>query len=280
MAWQARLKAIHAEPSPVVRNYLITSAYDDLSTQTASVLGGVDANWLTFGKWASFTAGKFIRGEGAPINWGADKVADGNLAIIGDIAPQFVRFLELTDSDSALDLATLVAADEHLGGNPIVCEAFCSYAQALDAQALDAQSPEGDAGTAQTMLRGNLLVAHHEQALADDFIDEAMPLGGLFGIVTTKFVTLNIPEGELDPCDQVPLPRYLAGEQWPAALNQISDPRLVALARSYGQEWQETQTSGAANWEVFNDRMGYIAMFFRAYQRDPALQEPVPAANG
>ena len=86
-AWQSRLRLIEGEPDPVFRNRLITAAYDDLSREIASLLGEVDANWLTFGKWASFTAGRFIRGEGAPVRWGAGKVAEGNIAIICDIAP-------------------------------------------------------------------------------------------------------------------------------------------------------------------------------------------------
>ena len=61
-AWQSRLRLIEGEPDLAFRNRLITSAYDDLSRETATLLGEIDANWLTFGKWASFTAGRFIRG--------------------------------------------------------------------------------------------------------------------------------------------------------------------------------------------------------------------------
>jgi hypothetical protein len=269
-AWATRMRLIKGEADPVVRNGLITSAYDDLSRETATLLGEVDANWLTFGKWASFTAGRFIRGEGAPVRWGAGKVAEGNVAIIADIAPQFVRFLELADADRDSGLAALVASDDVLGSNPTTLEAFTSYAEAL---AID--NDLDDPGSAQAMLRGNLLVAHHEQSLADDFVDDAMPLGGLFGVITTRFVTLEIPEGSLDLSDPVPLPRYLLGEQWPRALSEISDARLNALVRSYGHEWTAMDGSAATTWEVFDERMGYIAQFFRAYQRDPSLRAPM-----
>ena len=202
------MRLIEAEPDPVIRNAMITSAYDDLSRETSGLLGDVDANWLTFGKWASFTAGRFIRGEGAPVRWGAGKVAEGNVAIITDIAPQFVRFLELADAGSNDDLADLVASDDVLGSNP---------------------------------------------------------------------TTLEIPEGSLDLSDPVPLPRYLLGEQWPRALSEISDARLNALVRSYGHEWTAMDGSAATTWEVFDERMGYIAQFFRAYQRDPSLRMHVVA---
>ena len=270
-AWQSRLRLIEGEPDPVLRNRLITAAYDDLSREIASLLGEVDANWLTFGKWASFTAGRFIRGEGAPVRWGAGKVAEGNVAIICDIAPQFVRVLELADADSAQDLAALVASDDLLGRNPTSLEAFSSYAEALRID-----NDLDDAGSAQAMLRGNLLVAHHEQALADDFVDDAMPLGGLFGVIATRFVTLDIPEGSLDLSEPVPYPQYLYGERWPLALSEISDARLIALVRSYGHEWGRTDGSAATTWEVFDERMGFIAQFFRAYQRDPSLRSPMP----
>ena len=254
----------------VLRNRLITSAYDDLSRETATLLGEVDANWLTFGKWASFTAGRFIRGEGTPVRWGAGKVAEGNAAIICDIAPRFVRFLELADVESSDDLATLVASDDLIGQEPTTLEAFTSYAEALGID-----NDLDDPGSAQAMLRGNLLVAPHEQSLADDFVDDAMPLGGLFGVITTRFVTLEIPEGSLDLSQPVPFPQYLHGERWPPALAEISDARLKSLAQSYGHEWQSTQGSAATTWEVFDERMGYIAQFFRAYQRDPSLRAPM-----
>lgn len=269
-AWHTRLRHIEGEPDVVLRNRLITSAYDDLSRETATLLGEVDANWLTFGKWASFTAGRFIRGEGTPVRWGAGKVAEGNAAIICDIAPRFVRFLELADVESSDDLATLVASDDLIGQEPTTLEAFTSYAEALGID-----NDLDDPGSAQAMLRGNLLVAPHEQSLADDFVDDAMPLGGLFGVITTRFVTLEIPEGSLDLSQPVPFPQYLHGERWPPALAEISDARLKSLVQSYGHEWQSTQGSAATTWEVFDERMGYIAQFFRAYQRDPSLRAPM-----
>lgn len=157
---------------------------------------------------------RLVRGEGAPVRWGTGKVSEGNVAIICDIATKFVRFLELADSDSAQDLAALVASDHLHGRNPTSLEAFSSYAEALSID-----NDLDDAGSAQTMLRGNLLVAHHEQSLADDFVDGAMPLGGLFGVIATRFVTLDIPEGSLDLSQPVPRRRYLHGERWPLALS-------------------------------------------------------------
>ena len=52
--------------------------------------------------------------------------------------------------------------------------------------------------------------------------------------------------------------------------------RLNELVRSYGHEWGKTDDSAATTWEVFDERMGFIAQFFRAYQRDPSLRAPTP----
>ena len=67
-------------------------------------------------------------------------------------------------------------------------------------------------------------------------------------------------------------PGYLGGEQWPTALRALRDPRLVELARAYGQDVDSARRSNATSWEHFEERMGYIFCFFRAYQRDPALR--------
>ena len=35
-----------------------------------------------------------------------------------------------------------------------------------------------------------------------------------------------------------------------------------------------TDGSAATTWEVYDERMGFIAQFFPAYQRDPSLRAP------
>ncbi|MEZ5116481.1 MAG: hypothetical protein R2737_09455 [Candidatus Nanopelagicales bacterium] len=264
-----RLARIVADEDPVRRNFAITRTYFALSEGVADVVGRRDANWLTFGTWASATAGRFIRGDAVPVRWGAGAVADGNRAIIADIGPRFVRFLDLAGEVPAADLRARVAADPLLTGTPEVAEAFDCYAQvaAIDPD----ESPEQDRRQALLMLRANVLVAHHEQWFADDFVDSAIPLGGLAAIVATRFVSLGIPDGELDVCRDVPRPRYLGGRQWPDVLDDLPDERIRDLAQAYDQALSDTSRSDAPSWQEFRERMGYILCFFRAYQRDPAL---------
>jgi hypothetical protein len=251
------------------RNYAITRAYHGLSDGVGDVVGRTDANWLTFGAWASATAGRFIRGEGAPVRWGASAVAEGNAAIIADIGPRFARFLDLVESTPSERLADSVATDPALTESTELAEAFGCYA--LVAASRAASGPGDEFGRAELMLRANLLVAHHEQRFADGYIDQAIPLGGVAGILATRFVSIGIPDGDLDVCRDVPRPSYLGGQQWPSALARIRDRRLRDLLLDYGQDLDDVSESDVPSWEDFDERMGFIACFFRAYQQDPAL---------
>jgi len=51
---------------PVARNHAITQGYYELSNQMAGLLGKENANWATFGVWASKQAGVSIRQEDLP----------------------------------------------------------------------------------------------------------------------------------------------------------------------------------------------------------------------
>ncbi len=270
--WQERLERIHREPDPGLRNFLITGAYYDLGCCIEDLLGQQDANWLTFGTWASFTAGRFIRGEAMPVSWGADHVADGNMAIIEDIAPCFIAYLASVHGSAAERQHPLVVVgQQRIDGSEHLADAFASYEQARQ------RTPDPlDATRAQLILRGNVGVAYHEQWLADCFVDRAMPLGGLFGIATTKFVQLDLPHLSLDLCDPVPSPDYLQGRMWPVELESIEDDGLGRLYQRIGQHPEDVQHSAARSWEDFDERMGFIAVFFRAFQRDPALHAPPP----
>lgn len=291
--------AVVAIDDPVARNYAISRCYYELSVALAEPLGRSDANWLTFGTWASASAGRFIRGEAAPVRWGAGSVAAGNRAIMADIGPRFRRFIDLARAEGPSDgasprsadrtsLRRAVASDPLLTANAELAEAFDCYAQATGTARAAGARAAGAAGAADAahtidtrearqhaefMLRANILIAHHEQDLADPHVDDAMPLGGIVGIVATRFVRLSIPEGDLDVCEDVPQPRYLRGARWPAALGALTDPRLRALMQRYGQPLDDMSASNAVSWEDFEERMGYIACFFRAYQQDPSLFE-------
>lgn len=262
--WQLRLNDIQRETDAGVRNHLITRTYHDLSCSMRSLMGDTDANWLSFGTWASRTAGEFIRGEAMPVRWGVESVAAGNLAIIEDIAPCFIAYLADVAGEAGHELVK--SGRERISSSDLLQDAFECYDRAIRLP-----PAADDPIRAQLILRANLDVAYHEQWLADHFIDEAMPLGGIFGIVTTRFVELHLPHVSMDLSAPVEPPAYLNGPMWPTALHDITDERLREMFVRIGHDPQDPSKSGATRWEDFDERMGFIASFFRAYQRDPSL---------
>jgi hypothetical protein len=130
-------RVVAMEDAPALRNLLITQGYHDLSLQLGRWMGTDEANWCTFGTWASKTAGRFIRDEEAPallrgvlerheevsrhrerarsaghdpVDLAADILGDvqafireGNKVVFADLALAFARFLEALDGLEARD---------------------------------------------------------------------------------------------------------------------------------------------------------------------------------
>ena len=241
------LQRIQQDADPITRNRLITGEYRRLSEELAARIGRTNANWLTFGSWASMSAGRFIRGEVVPVTWGSDAVARGNLAIIADIGPRFVRFLEVVDSLPPLQWREAVSSEALLTESGPLAEAFGCYTAAALAHSAQAATGRaaGSRELAQLVLRANILIAHHEQDFADPLVDAAIPLGGIAGVLATRFVTVATPDGDLDVCRDVPRPGYLRGRQWPEDLDLITDQRLLQMLADYGQDTQSTRHSDA-----------------------------------
>ncbi|MFZ0529175.1 MAG: hypothetical protein WAL91_01390, partial [Propionicimonas sp.] len=270
----AVIAEIGAMRDPIGRNFAITRCYRDLALAVAGVLGRNDVNWLAFGAWASGTAGAAIRGEGLLLDWGTSAaLAEGNRTIITDIAPRFVRWLDEIElagrpSRNALEVAL---GDSLFDDAPELRLALLAYQAALEAHAVAdaAPSPDIDRAVAEYVLLGNVRIAAHEQQLADSLIDRAMPLGGLFGLVTTRFVQMVTPDGPVDVCRDVPRPSYLGGRTYPASLDRLTNVELCELARRFHHAIDtDVGASDAASWESFEERMGYIFAFFRAFARD------------
>lgn len=277
---RALLAGILLESDVVARNRVITLAYRELSELVADLVGRSHLNWFSFGAWASGTAGGVMRGEGVPLDLGTTEgVAAGNLAIIEDVAPPILRWLD----EVAADESPAPAALERTLGDPRVVAApqlaraiRCYHAVAAHRTNPDAE-PLSEKQSAELMLLGNVLFAAHEQQIADRFIDSAMPLGGPFGLITTRFVSILTPDGPLDVCRDVVAPGYLAPDLFPVELVALEHPELCALCERFDQSTgTSARGSRAWSWEDYDERMGFILTFFRAYQRDTRYFE-VPA---
>ena len=287
---QLAVAEVVAITDPVTRNVAITACYRDLALSVADLVGRSDVNWLAFGAWASASAGRVIRRDGLP--FGLDPgtsaaVAEGNRTIIADVAPRFVRWLdEVSRAGGATRLALEVAvADPLFDEAPELAAALSAYQSALELRALaekEELDDEADRAVAELMLLGNVRVAAHEQWIADSLIDEAMPLGGLFGRIVTRFVDVYTPDGPVDVCRDVPPPSYLGGLRYPAVLDHLAHADLCDLAQRFEHALTvDVAGSSATTWECYEERMGFIFAFFRAFARDTrffdAPPEPLPA---
>lgn len=264
----AVLADILRHDDPVARNRLITRCYRDLALALAEVVGRRDLTWFAFGAWASGTAGATIRRESRLIDRGAaENIAAGNLAIIADVAPAALAWLrEVERAGSPTEQALRRTLDDPLFETaPRLTMAIRCFHEVAALYG----DPTRAKDAAELMLLANLRIGEHEQALVDTFIDDAMPLGGPFGLITTRFVAITTPDGDLDVCRDVPAPAYLAPEVFPATLCDLVHADLLAACSAYGQSpGRDTSASNALIWEDFDDRMGFILTFLRAYQQD------------
>lgn len=288
---ESDIARITATDDPLVRNAAITRGYHALSEAVAALLGRTDANWLTFGQWASAEARRSIDGEAIPAIVRPllepsvrDAVAGGNAAIFGDVAPPFIRFLraagpiadEVTarGADAASGHARLAAALDELVAHPQLAasedltRAFRAYADAL----LLRWEGDGDgAAFAARMLVANASVGAHEQRVADPWVRAAIPGRWISALAATAHMGLRIPEGVLELSRDVPPPAYLGGAMFPPVLAELHDEEAIALAARFGQDLDDAARSDAPDWESYEERMGFIFTLLRAHQRDPSL---------
>ena len=246
------------------------------------MLGRADVNWLAFGAWASATAGRVIRGEGLPFDWGTSRaVAAGNRAIIADIGPRFVLWRDEVRRSGGPSAIALDRTLSHplFADVPELVQAFVGYheAAALVVDDPDLRDQHRDKRHAELVLRSNIHVAAHEQRLADSFVDAAMPLGGVVGLVTTRLVSVLTPDGDLQVSRDVPHPSYLGGALYPDVVARLDDEPLISVVRRFGQDpGLDGSASDAPRWEDYDERMGYIVCFFRSFLREPRYFEPPP----
>ena len=276
-----------ARPDILARNAAITRGYHALSEAVAAVLGRADANWLTFGQWASAEARLSMTGEALPRfvrpivgRDVAEAVGEGNASVFGDVAPLFIAFVRAVrpfadardpaardEARRAID--TALASIAWYAPSDDLHRAFAAYTDAL---VLGAEpGPEAAARRAQRMLVANASIGAHEQLVVDPYVKEAIPGGSVLAMAATARMGILVPEGLLRLNRDVPPPAYLGGPLFPAALTHLSDPEALALAERFGQDPDSAEDSDAPDWEDYRERMGFIFTFLRAYQQHPAL---------
>jgi hypothetical protein len=277
---------------PLARNAAITRGYHALSEAVAAILGRDQANWLTFGQWASAEARHSISGDAVPAPLRGlvgeavtTAVADGNAAIFRDVAPPFIRFVRAfaplaggsADPSRARDALQALLGHPQLSVSPDLSRAFTAYADSLLLlRGPDRSAPDAARRRAQRMFVANVSIGAHEQVIADPFVKSAIPGRWIVAIAATSHMGIRIPEGVLELDRDIPPPPYLGGALFPAELMTLHDPDALALAARFGQDLNSARHSGAPDWESYEERMGFIFTLLRAHQGDPALFDLPP----
>ncbi|AKF80582.1 hypothetical protein MFUL124B02_14040 [Myxococcus fulvus 124B02] len=112
------IEAISNMTDPVARNQAITEGYFQLSNDMAGLLGKENANWATFGVWASKQAGVSIRQEDLPkvfmdqlknSNAWASGLTAGALSVLNPVAPLLVEGLKVPIRDALNRVSDAIA---------------------------------------------------------------------------------------------------------------------------------------------------------------------------
>jgi hypothetical protein len=197
----ADLARVTALRDPVLRNYMITQRYRDLSVAFARAVAGPNANWCTFATWASKTAGESIRNEEVPafvrkllqgeqrlhalvdglrgaapqaraidvfdvardtLSRVSSQVADGNRKVFAELAPLFSRFVDCFDQAGAIDDAEFERLLAGLRAGSSDSGGQEPLKQAFTAYREASREPD-ERRRAEWMLLGNCLIGLHEQ---------------------------------------------------------------------------------------------------------------------
>lgn len=246
------------------------------------------------------------------IDRAAGAVARGNLKVFEEIGRDFARALDaLEQGQAAFDdfLATLRAGPTP-DGQDLLRRAFAGY---------QAASTTADAATrAQTTLLANVRIGLHEQTRLQPEIREAMDaamldvaevrrevldrldallaapvhVGALTGAINTLVDDLaqevrsvvRVVATELMMTIGLPRGRTLRlgsdlTQRFPVTLKTLTNAELVSLVGTFDPTLDSTQGSGAIDWAALEQRMRFIADFFRSCHDDDSLHEaPFPRA--
>jgi hypothetical protein len=194
-----------------VRNTLINGFYDELAHRADELFAGdlaghpevpghPGANWLMFAPWASNGVHGVITGDitgpaGFTTSGIMQGAADGNQFIFNDIGSHFADFIELYEanphpSEQQLEHFFSTSFDD---GDGTIRDGFAAYVTAME---------EDDPARKQRLLfEGNTLVATHEQAGVQPYLEEVS-----FGpdSIATQFVELQVGDQRLRVTDDVP----------------------------------------------------------------------------
>ncbi|HEX5605040.1 MAG TPA: hypothetical protein VFY96_00905 [Candidatus Binatia bacterium] len=237
-------------------------------------------------------------------------VARGNKKVFEEIGFEFARFLQTVrvgnrfDRDQTARFCAALRPGDPPDGQRLLREAFAAYSEA---------SVQDGKQKAELMLLANIAAGYHEQIrlqpeiaealnasvagamdfkrslltrlvahfhLREDLLTRRLPhLDALFGrlsgevnrlirqVITDHLMTLHLSSTAV-----LRLGRDLSGE-FPQSLVRLHNPRLAALLAEVDLTPESLNATGATDWANFQQRMHFIADFFRVYQERQYLFE-------
>lgn len=224
-------------------------------------------------------------------------VSIGNGRVFAELAYPFHRFITELSQDTRYDenhlqdfLAQFRPGPVKEDGQDYLIEAFTTYYQARFMANSGQQS--------QAMLLANLLVGLHEQIRLQPHIAEALEapvaalhaqpaarLGGVLPsaawqmarrlgqeLLTRNMLFITIPAGELRLGHNVQPPA--GAHKFPPSLVTIQNARLRQLLQRWDFSDETLTGTAAINWARLEDRMHFIADFFRSHQQNEHLFQP------
>lgn len=305
---RSEIAATVATSDPILRNLRITLTYHELTVALADALGRDDVNWCAYAKWASKSAGRFIRGEPFELlprrallaqrrlaPWLEDLAAgasagaaEGNLMVFTELAPLYAELVEILRSTprpgaERVDdfLARFTPGPVERGGQDMLRRAFAAYFEVAGLPRCKAR--------AERMLLANALVGYHEQTRLQGPIERALGahrlaprVGRAVRAASTRWLmAIELPGQTMRLGEDVPA--LEPDRMFPDELRAIEDTELGALLYRLDRTPNTTAGSAAADWADLGDRMNFIIDLFRSRQRDPRLYEspfsPLQAAT-
>lgn len=226
------------------------------------------------------------------------RIAEGNRLIFSEIGPVFVRLVGLCADHPVHDparlgvlLDTLTPGRAEDGGQDLLRAAVRAY--------YDAAYEPHPKKRAELILLGSLDIGLHEQIRVDPLIDEALdrPMTDLVALVapwlsrlprawrvearvrdlvcrrarrlvTARLMRIRLPYGDLRLGDD--LPDLPARRRFPDLLATLELPELAANF----ERFDRGLPTRAIDWSDIDDRMRYIANFFRSRQKSLEIFEP------
>lgn len=230
-------------------------------------------------------------------------VSEGNHLIFSDLAWPYSVFIETFSNDQKPDRAKLESFLEQYvdprpiedGGQRYLQEAFKAF--------FSARFETDPKKKAESVLLGNLMTGYHEQirvqplidkGLAapfdvfaeklipeDEEIDTLLEETGIRILEYSRLIVLRaftdmwmayaLPGSKMKLGQDVILPETF---DFPDELLSLENPKTLEIVRMFDKDLNSLSGSAAENWANLNDRMTFLADFFRSHQRYSPLFDP------